>query len=137
MQSRGDFIGNGWGFPAAISPAGSVSLISGADELDAAIRMILSTVPGERVMRPDFGCAMWRLVFDPLTAGTLGLIEQAVREAVERWEPRVDLDRVAATADAPNGTVRIELSYQVRATNDYRNLVFPFYAIPIDERETT
>lgn len=132
---RGDFIGNGWGFPAAIAPAGSVRLVTGADEIDAAIRMILSTVPGERVMRPEFGCAMWRHVFDPLTAGTQGLIEQAVREAVERWEPRVELDRVETTADAADGTVLIGLDYRVRATNDHRNLVFPFYTIPIEERD--
>jgi phage baseplate assembly protein W len=137
MGTRGDFIGSGWGFPAAISRAGSVRLVSGAEELDAALRMILSTVPGERVMRPDFGCAMWSLVFDPLTAGTLGLIEQAVREAVDRWEPRVELDRVEAAPGAADGTVLIELGYRVRATNDYRNLVFPFYTIPIEEREQT
>ena len=132
----GDFIGNGWGFPAQITHAGSVRLVSGAEELDAAIRMILSTVPGERVMRPEFGCAMWELLFAPLTAGTLGLVEQAVREAVERWEPRVTLDRVEASAGADEGTILIEIRYQVRATNDYRTLVFPFYTIPTQEHET-
>lgn len=130
----GDFIGSGWGFPAAISRAGSVRLVSGPEELDAAIRMILSTMPGERVMRPEFGCAMWDLVFAPLTASTLGLIEQAVREAVERWEPRIVLERVEARADQAIGTVIIEVSYRVRATNDTRNLVFPFYTIPTEER---
>ena len=132
---RDDFIGSGWAFPAAISRTGSVRLVSGVDEVDAAIRMILSTVPGERVMRPDFGCAMWRLVFAPLTAATLGLIEQAVREAVERWEPRVDLDHVEAVPEQESGTVRITLGYRIRATNDARNLVFPFYTIPTEERE--
>jgi phage baseplate assembly protein W len=134
VSHRGDFIGSGWGFPAAISRAGSVRLVSGVDELDAAIRMILSTMPGERVMRPEFGCAMWSLVFDPLTASTLGLVEQSVREAVERWEPRIALDRVEAVADQPTGAVLIELAYRVRATNDPRNLVFPFYTIPTEER---
>jgi phage baseplate assembly protein W len=134
-MSTGDFIGSGWGFPAAITRGGSVRLVSGPDELDAAIRMILSTVPGERVMRPDFGCAVWNLVFAPLTAGTLGLIEQAVRESLERWEPRIELDRVEAVADQPAGVVLIELGYRVRATNDPRNLVFPFYSIPTEERE--
>jgi phage baseplate assembly protein W len=136
MNGRGDFIGSGWGFPAAISRAGSVRLVSGVEELDASIRMILSTVPGERVMRPDFGCAMWELVFAPLTAGTVGLIEQAVRESIERWEPRIVLDRVAAFADPAEGTVLIEIGYQVRATNDHRNHVFPFYTIPTEERES-
>ncbi|MEJ3750442.1 GPW/gp25 family protein [Actinomycetes bacterium KLBMP 9797] len=130
----GDFIGSGWGFPASVSHAGGVRLISGTEELDAAIRMILSTMPGERVMRPEFGCAMWSLVFAPLTAATLGLIEQSVREALERWEPRVELDRVDAVPDQRNATVLIELAYRVRATNDTRNLVYPFYTIPTEEQ---
>lgn len=135
MTVQGDFIGSGWGFPAAISRGGAVRLVSGTEELDASIRMILSTVPGERVMRPEFGCAMWLLVFAPLSAGTYGLIEQAVREALERWEPRIVLDRVAAAADSTPGTVLIDIAYRVRSTNDPRNLVFPFYAIPTEERE--
>jgi len=128
-----DFIGTGWGFPAAISTTGSVRLFSGAEEIDAAIRMILSTVPGERVMRPDFGCSMWDQLFEPVSASTLGLIEQAVREALDRWEPRIDLQRVEATGDRATGVVHIDLAYRIRATNDSRNLVFPFYAIPIEE----
>lgn len=128
-----DFVGSGWGFPTAISRTGSVRLLSGADEIDAAIRLILATVPGERVMRPDFGCAMWELIFAPLTAGTLGLIEQQVREALERWEPRVDVESVQARAQDDTGTVHIAVTYRMRATNDTRNLVFPFYTIPTEE----
>jgi phage baseplate assembly protein W len=130
-----DLIGSGWGFPATISRSGSVRLVSGVEEIDAAIRMILSTVPAERVMRPEFGCGMWEYVFAPLNAGTLGLIEQSVREALERWEPRIDLERVHAVGDPPTGTVRITVSYVVRATNDVRNLVYPFYTIPTEESE--
>jgi uncharacterized protein len=137
MSGPGDFIGNGWSYPATISPAGSVRLVSGTDELDGAIRMILSTRPGERVMRPAFGCGIWDLIFAPLTAGTLGLVEQAVREAVERWEPRITLDHVVATAaDDDEGMVLIELGYRIRATNDRRNLVYPFYTIPREERDS-
>lgn len=128
-----DFVGSGWGFPTAVSRTGSVRLLSGADEIDAAIRLILATVPGERVMRPDFGCAMWELIFAPLTAGTLGLIEQQVREALERWEPRVDVESVQARAQDDTGTVHIAVTYRMRATNDTRNLVFPFYTIPTEE----
>lgn len=131
---NGDFVGSGWGFPAAISRGGAVRLMHGSEELDGAIRMILSTMPGERVMRPDFGCAMWSLVFAPLTSGTVGLVEQAVREALARWEPRIDVDRVDALPDQATGTIFIELAYRVRATNDTRNLVFPFYTIPTEER---
>jgi phage baseplate assembly protein W len=130
---RDDFIGSGWAFPAAISRTGSVRLVNGTEEIDASIRMILSTVPGERVMRPEFGCAMWELLFAPLTAGTLGLVEQAVREAIVRWEPRIDLRSVLATGDQATGTVHIALAYVIRSTNDVRNLVFPFYTIPTEE----
>ena len=128
-----DFIGNGWAFPAGINRNGSVRLVTGTEEVDAAIRMILSTVPGERVMRPDFGCSMWEQLFAPLTATTLGLIEQAVREALERWEPRIELESVDAVGEQSTGTVHITVAYRVKSTNDVRNLVFPFYTIPTEE----
>jgi len=128
-----DFIGNGWAFPAGINRNGSVRLVTGTEEVDAAIRMILSTVPGERVMRPDFGCSMWEQLFAPLTASTLGLIEQAVREALERWEPRIELESVEASGEQSTGTVHITVAYRVKSTNDVRNLVFPFYTIPTEE----
>jgi len=130
MAKHGDFIGAGWSFPTSVTPAGTIRLITGSEEIDASIRMILSTIPGERVMRPEFGCRMWSLIFAPLTAGTLGQIEQYVREALDRWEPRIDVDRVIAVADQESAEVKIELDYRMRATNDVRNLVFPFYTIP-------
>ena len=132
--AQGDLIGSGWSFPVQLTPGGSVQLFSGAEEIDAAIRMILTTAPGERVMRPDFGCAMWEQVFAPINANTLGLVEQSVREALARWEPRINLDTVTARPDDSDGAViRIEIEYHVRATNDHRNLVFPFYVIPHEE----
>jgi phage baseplate assembly protein W len=127
---HGDFIGAGWSFPTSITPAGTIRLITGSEEIDASIRMILSTIPGERVMRPEFGCRMWNLIFAPLTPGTLGQIEQYVREALDRWEPRIDVDRVTAVADQESAEVKVELDYRLRSTNDVRNLVFPFYTIP-------
>jgi hypothetical protein len=93
--------------------------------------MILSTAPGERLMRPMFGCAIWNLLFEPINANTLGLMAEAVREAVGRWEPRVELEDVRVLPDhRAEGKVLIELDYLTKATNDRRNLVFPFYVIP-------
>jgi phage baseplate assembly protein W len=126
-------IGTGWSFPVRLTPGGGVRLISGGEEIDAALRMILATAPGERVMRPDFGCAMWELVFAPVNADTLGLIEQRVREAVSRWEPRIDLLGVSAEPGPDNAVVYIDIAYRVKATNDHRNLVHPFYVIPREE----
>jgi uncharacterized protein len=129
-----DLIGSGWSFPVVLTPGGSVRLVSGAEEIEAAVRMILTTAPGERVMRPDFGCAMWEQVFAPVNPNTLGLIEQAVREALARWEPRITLDAVTATPDPTDDSlVQINIEYHVRATNDHRNLVYPFYVIPHEE----
>ena len=133
MPGNGDLIGSGWAFPGQITPGGSVRLVQGGEEIDAALRMILTTAPGERVMRPDFGCSMWEQVFAPVNGTTLGLIEQSVREAVVRWEPRVELDSVRAEPEGDGSMVAIEISYRVKATNDHRNLVYPFYVIPQEE----
>lgn len=132
MSGTDDLIGRGWSFPVRLTPGGSVRLTGGQDEIDASLRMILATAPGERVMRPDFGCAMWEQVFAPITPNTLGLIEQSVREAIARWEPRISLESVAAVDDG-EGVVRVDIEYLVRATNDHRNLVYPFYTIPHEE----
>jgi hypothetical protein len=85
-------------------------------------------------MRPQFGCRIWELLFEPVNANTLGLMAQAVREAVAQWEPRVELEDVRVRPDdREHALVRIEVSYRVRTTNDRRNLVFPFYVIPREE----
>jgi Bacteriophage baseplate protein W len=130
---NGDLIGSGWAFPGQITPGGSVRLVQGGEEIDAALRMILTTAPGERVMRPDFGCSMWEQVFAPVNANTLGLIEQSVKEAVIRWEPRVELTAVTAQPEGDGSVIAIDIAYRVKATNDHRNLVYPFYVIPQEE----
>jgi phage baseplate assembly protein W len=124
-----DLVGRGWAHPCTLTSGGAVRLQSGGPEIDAAITMIIATAPGERVMRPDFGCTIWEFLFDPIDAGTIGRMEQAVREAVARWEPRVDLESVLGIP-AGDGAVEFTLAYRIRATNDYRNLVYPFYIIP-------
>lgn len=132
-RGTADLIGSGWAFPGQITPGGSVRLVTGGEEIDAALRMILTTAPGERVMRPEFGCAMWEQVFAPVNPGTLGIIEHSVRVAIIQWEPRVDLTSVTAVPSDDGSVVTIEIAYQIRATNDHRNLVYPFYVIPHEE----
>jgi phage baseplate assembly protein W len=132
-RGTADLIGSGWAFPGQITPGGSVRLVNGGEEIDAALRMILTTAPGERVMRPDFGCSMWEQVFAPVNPNTLGTIEQNVREAITRWEPRVELTSVTALPEGDGSMISIEITYQVKATNDHRNLVYPFYVIPQEE----
>jgi phage baseplate assembly protein W len=95
------------------------------------MRLILGTVPGERPMRPEFGCAIHDHVFAPADAATAAHIAYEVRLSLERWEPRIELVDVNVTFDAQDeGTLYIDIRYAPRDTNDPRNLVFPFYVIP-------
>ncbi len=125
------FIGRGVGFPLRIDADGSLALEQGYADVEKAIRVILSTAIGERPMRPSFGCAIWDLLFEPINANTLGLMEDAVHEALSRWEPRVEVDEVTVSSDAArHGAVTIDIAYRLRGTNDRRNLVHPFYLLP-------
>jgi phage baseplate assembly protein W len=129
-----DFIGRGWAFPLRTDATGSIALVGGEREITEAIRLILATAPGERPMRPEFGCAIHDLVFAPADAATAGEIAYAVRTALEQWEPRITLDDVIVDFTAADtGTLYIDIRYRLRDTNDPRNLVFPFYVIPTHE----
>jgi phage baseplate assembly protein W len=107
---------------------------TGAADIEQAIRVILETAPGERVMRPAFGCGLHRLVFAPNSPTTAGLVAYHVREALGRWEPRIEVERVDVSPDPQREAVlMIDIHYRVRSTNDRRNLVYPFYRIPEEE----
>lgn len=128
------FIGRGFSWPMNVDHTGSIKLTDGAADLDRSIRIVLLTAPGERVMRPQFGCRIWDLLFEPVTSNLLGLMAQAVRDALAQWEPRVEVEDVVPTPDpVESSLVRLHISYRVRATNDRRNLVHPFYVIPREE----
>ena len=128
-----DFIGRGFRWPMSVDHTGSIALTNGAEDLDRSIALVLMTAPGERLMRPEFGCKIWDLLFEPITANLLGLMSEMVRQAIAQWEPRVSVYAVRSEPDVnDDGMVRIHVSYLVRATNDRRNLVFPFYLIPHD-----
>ena len=131
-----EFIGKGWAFPLRTDRTGGIALVSNERELEESIRLILATSPGERPMRPEFGCAVHDYVFAPADAATAGDIAYAVRVALERWEPRITLEDVIVRFDAvETGTLFIDINYTIRGTNDPRNLVFPFYVIPQHEEE--
>ena len=129
-----DFVGRGFAWPLRVDHTGSIALTAPGGDLDDSIRVVLLTAPGERLMRPQFGCRIWDLLFEPITANLLGLVSQAVRDALAQWEPRIVVDDVTPVQDdAEPGLVRIAIAYRVRATNDRRNLVYPFYVIPREE----
>lgn len=128
-----DFVGAGWAFPLGVNGHGSIALVRGERELEQAMHLILSTYPGERPMRPDFGSRLRDHVFATITTDTAALIADAVRTALLRWEPRVDVRAVDVLPDErEQGLLYIDIQYTVKETNDHRNLVFPFYTIPDD-----
>lgn len=99
----------------AVNPAGGVATIGGADAVRQAIRLLLTTRPGERVMRPDYGCPLHRLMFAPNDATTAGLAIHYVRQALVRWEPRIEVVSVDAGPDANAGRLTVTLEYRLRA----------------------
>lgn len=126
-----ELIGAGWAFPLRTDATGRIALVDGTQELDEAIRIVLGTAPGERPMRPEFGCGIHDLVFASPDASTAGRVAHEVRVALLRWEPRIEVLDVDVRFDAvEQGVLLIDIRYQPARSNDPRNLVFPFYVIP-------
>jgi phage baseplate assembly protein W len=121
------FLGVGWGFPVALDGAGEIRVARYEEDIRQAILLILETNPGERVMRPDFGAGLKTLVFEPLNTTTMALCQHKVEEALVLWEPRIEVIDVLVTADPPNTRLDISIDYQIRSTNTFYNLVYPFY----------
>lgn len=123
------FLGRGWKFPVGVDTAsGRIAMSEHEQDIRESIRIILATAPGERVMRPDFGCGIHDLVFSTISSATVGLFESRLREAIIKWEPRVEILQVdISTREASNGKLEIQLTCRVRDTNSEFNMVFPFY----------
>jgi hypothetical protein len=125
------FIGRGWAFPLRTDATGGIAMVSRQREIEEAIRLVLGTSPGERPMRPEFGCRIHDFVFASADGATANLISAEVRRALGRWEPRIDVEDVVVSFDIRDPSLLyIDIRYSVRRTNDRRNLVFPFYVIP-------
>ncbi len=126
-----DFLGTGWAFPVDVDAHGRIALARQELDIEQAIRIILLTPKGQRVMRPEFGCQIHDLIFAPNDATTAGLAAYYVEEALGMWEPRIRAQEVTAGPD-PNdpGRLLVEGRYEIKATHDSRPLVFPFYRIP-------
>ncbi len=130
-----EFIGQGWAFPLQFSPHGQIALARGERDIEQSIRIILETVPGERVMRPEFGCRAKELLFHPQNAFTQALMTQYVEQAMVRWEPRIDVLSVNVANDPANdGAMLVEINYMIKATHDTRSIVYPFYIVEEEER---
>lgn len=124
-------VGRGWAWPLGIDNQGHMALTDEAIEVSQSMEIILRTMPGQRVMRPEFGCRIHDLVFAPNNLQTAVTAQHYVEQALERWEPRIEVVQVDArpNPEAPTELI-IEIEYIIKATRDPRTLVFPFYLIP-------
>lgn len=123
-----EFWGEGWFFPVELDPDHHIATASHETSISQSIWMILGTAPGERMMRPDFGCGIHDLVYAVNSAGTASRVVNEVRQALLQWEPRIDVLNVSAAPDVgePNRLL-IHIEYRVRSTNNRFSLVYPFY----------
>jgi Bacteriophage baseplate protein W len=126
---RKDFLGRGWSMPVELDPrTGLVATVEYELDIRQSILIILETAPGERVMRPNFGCGIHELVFAAVDSTVLQRIKSLVEEALRRCEARIEVLGVTVDEDASSeGVLNVELEYRVRKTNQVGNLVFPFY----------
>ncbi len=125
-----EVVGRGWTFPPQVDAQGGLSLTTERSELVQAIWIILSTSPGQRVMRPTFGCRLQDLVFSPNNSQTAAQARRYVEEALGMWEPRIHVLRVDVHPDLEETSrLMIEIDYEIKATHDRRSLVYPFYLI--------
>jgi phage baseplate assembly protein W len=123
--AKRDFHGRGWAFPVGATPGGGIAMAEGDEDIKQAIHILLGTALGERAMRPDFGSPVHEMVFDPADAALTGKVRFYVRNALERWEPRIEVERVGAHVE--RNVLLVGVEYTVRRTNRQDNLVFPYY----------
>jgi phage baseplate assembly protein W len=123
------FLGRGWAYPVVFDPfMGTVAAAEYEEDIKQSIQIIIGTGRGERVMRPDFGCGIHDLVFTAIDTTALTRVEETVRDALTKYEARIELLKVRADpAEAVNGKLLVIIDYRVRATNQTGNLVYPFY----------
>ena len=130
-MDQGDraFLGRGWAFPVRTGPDGEIAYAEYEQDVHEAVRLVLGTELGERVMT-EFGAGLRALVFEPLTATTRALVQHRVREALVRFEPRIDVVEVGVELrPGAEAAVLVDVEYRVRATNTFYNLVYPFYLL--------
>jgi len=134
------FLGTGWKFPPVFElntdPAtgivsATVSLVSGEEDINESLNILLSTSLGERVMQPQYGCNLTDYIFDPLDSGMIGYIKDRVQNSILFYESRITIENITVTepdsSDLWEGKFTIQLEYSIPNTNSRFNYVYDFY----------
>ena len=122
--------GRRWAFPPQLGDRNNFVLVEDDANIRQSIYVIIYTVPGERVMRPTFGCEIHSLIFWPINLQTAAIAERYVKETIERWEPRITLEKVdVSIGDYDHGQLIINIAYRLKNQHDARSLVYPYYLL--------
>lgn len=128
QDSQKAFLGVGWSFPPCLGGDGGTLVVQYEADVEQAVRIIIGTNWGERVMRPEFGAGLRSFVFGPLNQTMMQRVRTRVQEALIQWEPRIDVEDVSVSVDSSNrSALLIAVTYRVRSTNTRNNLVYDFY----------
>lgn len=128
MAIEDPFIGSGWSFPPAFDAgSGSVVMSRGIRDIEESLEILFTTALGERIMNPQFGCALDRMVFEPMNTSRISWLENLIRTAIIYHEARIDADRITVEPDPHGGRLLIAIGYRVRGANSRFNFVYPYY----------
>ena len=138
MEVKDDFLGKGWSFPPSFNKtAGLVNMVAAVEDINQSLHILLSTVTGERIMQPKYGCDMNEFVFDPVTTTLKTVMADKVRTALLIYEPRIEVEKLEIDDEGElEGRILIDIHYKVRTTNSRYNYVFPFYKAEATELKT-
>ncbi len=130
MENK-SFLGSGWAFPPEFDKITNENkIVSAEDDINESLYILLSTTPGERVMRPAFGCGIKSMVFESITESIITVMKDLITKAILFFEPRITLNSIEINTELVNqGTLLIHIFYTVRATNTRSNMVYPYYFI--------
>ncbi len=125
------FLGIGWSFPPEFHKHANsigVKMVAEEEDIGESLKILLSTVPGERIMQPTYGCGLHAMVFETINESTITELKDIIERAVLFFEPRITLESVDIdTEGSLEGRLKIQLNYTVRKTNTRSNIVYPFY----------
>ena len=128
INSPKAFLGRGWSFPPTfVKGSNVVQMLEGEEDIKSSLGIILATIIGERIMQPEFGCNVDKLVFEPLDTTFSTYITEQIRLAILNFEPRVTLESVDYDADELNGKVDLTINFSINGTNTRSNIVYPYY----------
>lgn len=128
MNDKKSFLGTGWGFPPTFKKgSASVGMVADVEDIHQSLQILLTTRIGERIMRPGYGCNTERLLFEPLNTSLQTYMQDLVKRAILRYEPRIKLDKVSLEPTPLEGRILLKVDYTVKGTNSRYNFVYPFY----------